>query len=57
MLDPAWINIACVVLGAVLGIVTWRGAVNAIRIDLQEPGLAEQPEEVKQTLALLGGTL
>ena len=32
------------------------GAVNAIRIDLQEPGLAEQLEEVKQTLALLGGT-
>ena len=32
------------------------GAVSSIRIDLQEPGLSEQLEEVKLTLALLGGT-
>ena len=35
----------------------YQDDVDAIRIDLQEPGLAEQLEEVKQTLALLGGTL
>ena len=32
-----------------------NGAVSAIHVELQEPGLAEQLEEVKLTLALLGG--
>lgn len=26
MFEPAWINIVCVCIGAILGIVTWRGA-------------------------------